>query len=56
MVQGQAFKGRQFTGDVILWAVRGYLTFPISYRNLEVVLQDRGLPVDHTTILRWIRT
>jgi transposase, IS6 family len=53
--QGQAFKGRQFTAEVILWAVRWYLMFPISYRDLELMLQDRGVEVDHTTIFRWIQ-
>src|SRR3954471_4200790 len=49
------FKGRQFTSDVILWAVRWYLQFPISYRDLELMLRDRGVSVDHTTIYRWIQ-
>jgi transposase len=53
--QGQAFKGRQFNAEVILWAVRWYLMFPISYRDLELMLQDRGVEVDHTTIFRWIQ-
>ena len=43
MTQGKAFKGRQFTAEVILWAVRWYLMFPISYRDLELMLQDRGV-------------
>jgi len=50
MKQGKAFKGRQFTAEVILWAVRWYLMFPISYRDLELMLQDRGVEVDHTTL------
>ena len=49
------FKGRQFTAEVILWAVRWYLMFPISYRDLELMLLDRGVEVDHTTIFRWIQ-
>ncbi len=49
------FKGRQFTAEVILWAVRWYLQFPISYRDLELMLRDRGVSVDHTTIYRWIQ-
>ena len=53
--QGGSFKGRQFTADVILWAVRWYLMFPISYRDLELMLADRGVHVDHTTIFRWIQ-
>jgi hypothetical protein len=51
-----SFKGRQFTAEVILWAVRWYLMFPISYRDLELMLQDRGVNVAHTTIFRWIQT
>jgi len=50
MAQGKEFKGRQFTAEVILWAVRWYLMFPISYRDLELMLQDRGVEVDHTTL------
>ena len=55
MAQGKEFKGRQFTAEVILWAVRWYLMFPISYRDLELMLQDRGVAVDHTTLFRWIQ-
>ncbi len=55
MGRGNCFKGRQFTADVILWAVRWYLMFPVSYRDLELMLLDRGVEVDHTTIFRWIQ-
>ena len=55
MTQGKEFKGRQFTAEVILWAVRWYLMVPISYRDLELMLQDRGVAVDHTTLFRWIQ-
>jgi len=55
VVQGKTFKGRQFTAEVILWSVRWYLMFPISYRDLELMLLDRGVAVDHTTIFRWIQ-
>jgi IS6 family transposase len=47
------FRGRHFTADVILWAVRWYLQFPISYRDLERMLADRAVSVDHTTVARW---
>lgn len=53
--QDQPFKGRQFTAEVILWAVRWYLMFPISYRDLALMLLDRGVEVDHSTICRWPR-
>src|SRR5580704_2746024 len=55
MGQGNCFKGRQFTAEVILWAVRWYLMFPVSYRDLQRMLMDRGVEVDHTTIFRWIQ-
>ena len=49
------FKGRQFTAEIIVWAVRWYLQFPISYRDLERMFSDRGIQVDHTTVFRWIQ-
>src|SRR3954454_9902982 len=49
------FKGRQFTSEVILWAVRWCLQFPISCRDLELMLRDRGVSIDHTTVYRWIQ-
>ncbi|RYI35568.1 MAG: IS6 family transposase [Acetobacteraceae bacterium] len=48
-------QGRQFTAEVILRAVRWYLMFPISYRDVEFMLQDRGVNITHTTIFRWIQ-
>ncbi|HEC4397187.1 TPA: IS6 family transposase, partial [Escherichia coli] len=48
------FKWRHFQGDVILWAVRWYCRYPISYRDLEEMLAERGISVDHTTIYRWV--
>ena len=55
MGRGNCFKGRQFSEDVILWAVRWYRMFPVSYRDLELMLLDRRVEVDHTTIFRWIQ-
>src|SRR3546814_17204825 len=49
------FKWRHFKGDVILWAVRWYWRYPISYRALEEMLAERGISVDHTTIYRWVQ-
>ena len=49
------FKGRQFTAEIILWAIRWYLQFPISYRDLARMFSDRGVHVDHTTLFRWIQ-
>src|SRR4051812_48812594 len=50
----RAFRGFRFPAEVILWAVRWYLQFPISYRDLEAMLADRGVAVDHTTMYRWV--
>jgi transposase-like protein len=57
VVQGNKnpFKGRQFTAEIIVWAIRWYLQFPISYRDLARMLSDRGVQVDHTTLFRWIQ-
>ena len=54
-IKKNLFKGGQFTAEIILWAVRWYLQFPISYRDLERMLADRGIQVDHTTLFRWIQ-
>ena len=46
--QDGSFKGRHFTSEVILGALRWYLAFPISYRDLAAMLSDRSVTVDHT--------
>jgi hypothetical protein len=46
---------RHFASEVILWALRWYLAFPISYRDLASMLSDRGVVVDYTTLSRWIQ-
>ena len=53
--QEGSFKGRHFTSEVILWALRWYLAFPVSYRDLASMLTDRGVMVDHSTLFRWVR-
>ena len=55
MAQTRTFKGRQFSAEMILWALRWYLMFPVSYRDLELMLADRGVAVDHATIFRWVQ-
>ena len=49
------FKWRQFEGTIILWAVRWYCRYGISYRDLEQMMGERGVPVDHSTIYRWVQ-
>ena len=55
MDQHCSFKGRHITSEVILWALRWYLAFPISYRDLALMLTDRRVLVDHTTLHRWVQ-
>jgi putative transposase len=47
------FKGRQFDRSVILLCVRWYLAYSLSLRNLEEMMAERGISVDHATIHRW---
>nr|WP_244275547.1 IS6-like element IS26 family transposase [Mycobacterium europaeum] len=48
-------KGRHFQRDIILWAVRWYCKYGISYRELQEMLAERGVNVDHSTIYRWVQ-
>ena len=49
------FKWRQFEPEVILLAVGWYLRFSLSYRDVEELLAERGILVDHVTLWRWVR-
>src|SRR3982750_3477909 len=49
------FKGRQYQGQLILLSVRWYLTFTLSYRQLERMLREQGWSVDHTSVFRWVQ-
>jgi transposase-like protein len=49
-----AFAGFCFPPDVIVLAVRWYLRFALSYRDVEELLTERGIQVDHVTIYRWV--
>ncbi len=48
------FKHRHFTNHIIISAVRWYCKYGISYRELEEMLEERGVDVDHSTINRWV--
>ena len=50
-----AFAGFCFPPDVIVLAVRWYLRFGLSYRDVEELLAERGIEVDHVTIYRWVQ-
>ena len=49
------FKWRQTEPELILCAVRWYLRYSLSFRDVEELLRERGLEADHTTIWRWVQ-
>src|SRR6476660_3694219 len=48
------FKGSHFEKEIILWAVRWYVAYPISYRQLEEMMGEPGVAVAHSTLMRWV--
>jgi IS6 family transposase len=50
-----AFTGFRFPREVIVLAVRWYLRYGLSYRDVEELLAERGITVDHVTIYRWVQ-
>jgi transposase-like protein len=54
-VPSSAFAGFRFPPEVILLAVRWYLRFGLSYRDVEELLAERGIDVDHVSVYRWVQ-
>ena len=56
MVQRRSalFRGRHLRDEVIVLCLRCYLRYPLSYRDLEEMMLERGLSLDHSTIARWV--
>jgi len=50
-----SFVGFRFPPEVIILAVRWYLRYGLSYRDLEELLAERGVEVDHVTLYRWVQ-
>ncbi len=48
------FSGRHFPKDVILTAVRWYVRYKLSYRDIEELMSERGIKMDRSTINRWV--
>ena len=48
------FKGTHFPQDIVLMGVRWSVAYPLSYRHVEELMEERGVPVDHATIQRWV--
>jgi putative transposase len=49
-----SFKWRHFQQEIIMLVVRWYLTYSLSYRDIEEMMLERGIKVDHSTINRWV--
>jgi putative transposase len=48
------FKRRRFPKDIILTCVRWYISYSLSYRNVEEMMAERGISLDHSTLNRWV--
>jgi transposase, IS6 family len=55
MASSSPFKWRHFQPEIILCGVRWYLRYALSYRDVEELILERGLRVDHTTVFRWVQ-
>ncbi len=49
------FAGFRFPPEIITVAVRWYLRYGLSYRDVEELLAERGIDIDHVTIYRWVQ-
>jgi IS6 family transposase len=49
------FKWLHFEAEIILCTVRWYLRYALSYRDVEELMHERGVFVDHTTVFRWVQ-
>ncbi|MCP3938828.1 MAG: IS6 family transposase [Actinomycetia bacterium] len=55
VAESESFAGYRFPPEVILLAVRWYLRYGLSYRDVEELLAERGIDVDHVTVYRWVQ-
>ncbi|ALB24641.1 hypothetical protein Psal006b_03264 (plasmid) [Piscirickettsia salmonis] len=51
--KNQPFKWKHYSGDIILWLVRWYGRYALSYRDLKEIAAERGLELERSTICRW---
>ena len=49
-----SFKGAHFPKDIMLMGVRWYVAYPLGYRHVEELMEERGVAVDHATVQRWV--
>lgn len=55
MSKFNCFKWRHYEPEIILLCVRWYLTYPLSYRQVAEMVNERGLDIHHTTVFRWVQ-
>jgi transposase, IS6 family len=55
VAKSDPYKWRHYQGEIILLCVRWYLRYALSYRDLEEMMRERGLSLDHTTIYLWVQ-
>jgi len=53
-LSSSAFAGFRFPPEIIVLALRWYLRYGLSYRDVEELLAERGIEVDHVTVYRWV--
>ena len=49
------FKWRHYQPEIILCCIRWYLGYPLSYRQVGEIVNERGLNIHHTTVFRWVQ-
>ena len=49
-----SFSGRHYPVSIILQCVRWYVSYALSYRNIEEMMGERGFEIDHATLNRWV--
>ncbi|MED1270616.1 IS6 family transposase, partial [Bacillus mycoides] len=54
MEKENVFKWKHYQPDIILLTVRWYLRYNLNFRDLVEMLEERGLSISHTTIMRWV--
>ncbi len=55
MRKSKDFKWKHYEAEIILWGVRWYCRYAISYRDLKEMMEERGLDISHTTPYRWVQ-
>ena len=55
MNSSSPFKWRHYQSEIILRCVRWYLSYPLSYRQVAEMVNERGMEVHHTTVFRWVQ-